>query len=256
MVVAEFRFDWCESLVGRYLITTNIGRPEIGTIWESGRHTVTALQSIDDIFLEKENKAQLIRTARSFSELADGLHAGQWVNLDKARFKSLYLSLTPARQREIIQPARLLWLLNTNQTARIFCEGRPGGILVYFADSENRVIHQFDLNTHRKYASDGFFSGALEMLEGFAGNIYGVDRFFEAVFRLPPEIIPELIPNSDTLLSQSGTIDRVGIGNAAEEGVIRIGFEFSHLGERRVVTTRAQEWAVWQLNLILKGTGH
>ncbi len=256
LVVAEFRFDWCESLVGRYLMTTNTNRPEIGAIWETGHHTISARQSIDGIIIEKENKKQHLRTARSFSELAQALSAGQWVNLDKAQFKALYLSLTLARQRDLIQPARLLWLLNTDQTSRIFCEGRSGGVLVYFIDSQNRVIHQFDLDTHHQFNKREDVSGPLETLDGFAGNIYGADQFFDAVFRLPPEMIPDLIPNGEELLSEQGRLERVGIANAAEDGVIRLGFEFVRLGERRVVTARAREWAVWQLSLTLKGADH
>jgi len=54
-------------------------------------------------------------------------------------------------------------------------------------------------------------------------------------------------------LTRTGTIDRVGIWNFSEQGYIRLGFEFSRLGVTRVVQVRAREWAVWQLNLILKG---
>ncbi|WDP92106.1 MAG: hypothetical protein HUN04_21240 [Desulfobacter sp.] len=252
LVVAEFRFDWCETLAGRFLLSTNQNRPETGSIWESGRHTVSARQSIEGIILEKKNVEQHLRTARSFAELGEGLGGEKWINLDKARFKQLYLALGASERRALIEPARLAWLLNGDRTSRIFCEGRPGGIIIYFIDSENRVIRQLNLDI-KKTGGPGEIPGRLETLEDFSGTIYPADRFFEAVFRLPEEMVPDLIPEGEALLTGTGTLDRVGIWNTAEDGYIRLGFEFVRLDQRRVVVARAREWAVWQLNLILKG---
>ena len=95
--------------------------------------------------------------------------------------------------------------------------------------------------------------GPLDSLAGFSGTIYPADRFFEAVFKLSPDMVPDLIQDAETLLSQPGTIERVGIWNSAELGYIRLGFEFSRLGQTRVIQVRIREWAVWQLTLILKG---
>jgi len=255
LLVSEFRFDWCETLAGRFLMSTNASRPETGSIWETGRHTANARNSLNDIIHRKINVEKNVRSAASFTELAKGLGAGQWVNMDKEQFKQLYLSMPPHARQSLIEPARLVWLLNGSTTARVFCEGRLGGIKIYFIDSGNRVIRFIDLDSGEMEdfprAGDG--PGRLDTLSGFSGTIYPADRFFEAVFKLPQDMVPDLIQDADTLLNQPGTIERVGIWNSTEFGYIRLGFEFSRLGQIRVVQVRAREWAVWQLNLILKG---
>ncbi len=255
LLVSEFRFDWCETLVGRFLMSTNADRPETGSIWETGRHTRNARNSLNDIILRKINMEKNVRSAGSFIELANGLGAGEWVNLDKERFKQLYLSLPPHARQTLIEPARLVWLLNGSTTARIFCEGRVGGIKIYFIDSGNRVIRQMDLDDGKmeNFSGAGDAPGSLDSQPGFSGTIYPADLFFEAVFKLPQDMVPDLIQDAETLLDQPGTLSRVGIWNSAELGYIRLGFEFSRLGQTRVVEVRAREWAVWQLTLILKG---
>ncbi|HCY83891.1 MAG TPA: hypothetical protein DHV36_02020 [Desulfobacteraceae bacterium] len=255
VVASEFRFDWVEKLAGRYLISTNESRPETGSIWETGRHAVNAHHSLDQIIIKNETARQTVREADSFQSLARGLGAGEWANLDKDRFRQLYLSLPRIRRNALIEPARLVWLLNGTLTDRIFCEGRMGGIKIYFIDSGNRVIHSIDLDDTdaAKSPETSQTAATLDTLPGFSGRIYPAGLFFDAVFKLPQDMVPDLISDAQALLSRTGTIQRVGIWNASENGFITLGFEFVHLGEHEVVQIRAREWAVWQLGLILKG---
>jgi hypothetical protein len=181
---------------------------------------------------------------------------GEWVTLDKSHFKDLYRTLPLTHARQILEPARLIWLLNGDVTDRIFCEGLKNGIKIYFITTENRVIHQIELTqdtltaiTEKKYLKHG----TLESFDEFSGRIYPVNRFFDAVFKLPPEMIPDLLPDTGLLLDQEGVISRVGIWNEAQDGFIRLGFEFRHLNGVRVLFVNAREWTVWQLGLILKG---
>ncbi|MBG0780624.1 MAG: hypothetical protein H0S81_11940 [Desulfotignum balticum] len=118
------------------------------------------------------------------------------------------------------------------------------------------MIHQIELTqdaltaiTEKKYLKPG----TLEAFDEFSGRIYPVNRFFDAVFKLPAEMIPDLLPDTDLLLDQEGVISRVGIWNEAEDGFIRLGFEFRHQTGVRVLFVNAREWTVWQLGLILKG---
>jgi len=181
LMVSEFRFDWCETLAGRFLMSTNKTRPEIGSIWDRGRHTVNARQLLNEIILRKASVEKNVRSADSFTQLAKELGAGEWVNLDKDRFKQLYLSLSEPTRKGLIEPARLVWLLNGNTTARIFCEGRIGGIKIYFIDSGNRVLRQIDLDTRKMedIPRPGDIVGRLDTFPGFSGTIYSAARFFE-----------------------------------------------------------------------------
>lgn len=257
VVVSEFRFDWCERLVGNYLSSTNETRPENGAIWEAGRHMVNALQSLDQMALARQSAMRTVRRADSFKDLAAELGPGEWANLDKERFRELYLSLPPYRQRHVVDPVRLVWLLNGGVTDRVFCEGRMGGIKIFFIDSRNRVVQQVDIDAQVLGSNSGpsVSQGSLDNIPEFSGRIYPAAIFFTAVSRLPGEMKSGLVQDTDALLSEKGSLDRVGVGNSAQGGFIGLGFEFGHLGESRVVEVKAREWAVWQLILVLKGEG-
>lgn len=257
MVVAEFRFDWCERLIGQYLATTNDTRPETGVVWETGRHTVKALETLDQMALERESAGRTVSKADSFVDLAAKLGPGEWANLDKDRFRQLYLELAAYRRKQVMDPVRLVWLLNGGDTDRIFCEGRVGGMKIFFIDTENRVIQQLDLDSKTLGNGGGkaFAHGTLDTMPQFSGRIYSAARFFSAISQLPPDMVSDLIPDAEALLAQNGTLERVGVENASQDGIILLGFEFRLLGESRVVEVKAREWAVWQLILVLKGGG-
>jgi hypothetical protein len=256
LVFSEFRFDWGEQLLGTFLVSTNETRPEKGVIWELGRDTITAHESLHKIIDRKSSTRRFAHQADSFSEISHRLIPGEWVTLDKAHFKRLYRSLSLTHARQIMEPARLIWLLNGNVTDRIFCEGLKNGMKIYFITAENRVVHQIDLrqDTLAAIARKQYLEpGRLEEFEEFSGRIYPAEQFFGAVCKLPPEMIPDLLPDTDLLLDQDGTIVRIGIWNEARAGFIQLGFEILHQGEIRVLFIKAREWAVWQLGLVLKG---
>lgn len=257
VVATEFRFDWCERLVGNYLSSTNDARPENGAIWDAGRHMVNAMQSLDQMALARERSGQTVRTADSFADLAAKLGPGEWANLDKDRFRELYLALPAYRRRHVVDPVRLVWLLNGGVTDRIFCEGRMGGIKIFFIDTRNRVVQQVDLDAQilGNNGSRSIIPGILDNAPDFFGRIYPASLFFTAVSRLPEEMRSDLILDTQDLLSEKGVLDRVGVGNSVQDGFIGLGFEFRHLGETRVVEVKAREWAVWQLMLLLKAEG-
>ncbi len=256
LVFSEFRYDWCEKLLGNFLASTNEARPEKGAIWELGRDTINAHQSLNKIISRKSDTRQFAHKAASFSDLSARLIPGEWVILEKDQFKRLYSSLPLTHARQIMEPARLIWLLNADVTDRIFCEGLKNGMKIYFINAENKVVQNIDLkeNTLDIIADKKYLEpGRLEKFDGFAGRIYPAEQFFNAIFKLPQEMIPDLLPDTDLLLDQDGTILRIGIWNEAKDGFIQLGFEFFHQGRPRVLFVNAREWAVWQLGLVLKG---
>lgn len=255
-VFSEFRFNWIEKVVGTYLASTNASRPETGAIWETGKQTSSAHDYLNQIIDQQKNVEQTAQSAQSFSNLASGLLPGQWVTLEKEQFKELYLTLEPLAASNFMEPAQLVWLLNGRDLERIFCEGIENGIKIYFIDSQNRVIHQIDMkkdDIQRLETSEKAITGTLNDMEEFSGRIYPAKNFFDAVFGLPKEIIPDLMQNPQALLKQKGQMTRVGIWNAAENGYIILGFEFSDGGSTKVLLLKGREWAVWQLSLNLKG---
>lgn len=258
VVFSEFRFDWFENIVGSYLVSTNVSRPETGTVWEAGKQSATAHEVLNEIISKKENTRLSVHQAVTFLDLASGILPGEWVTLEKQQFKKLYLTLEKSVADKIIEPAKLVWLLNGRSLDRIFCEGISGGIKIYFIDSENRVIKQIDLDKEDLLAietGEQSVPGELENMEGFSGRIYPAEIFFDAVFKLPADILPDLMADPDRLLKQEGKIRKVGIWNEVKNGYIKLGFEFEGKQGKQVVFIKGREWAVWQLSLNLKGEG-
>ncbi len=255
-VFSEFRFDWVEKTVGTYLISTNELRPETGVIWETGKHAANAHEFLNNMVSKKEDARKTVHTADSFSALVSSLNSGEWVTLEKHHFKTLYLALDRGAAAKIIEPAQLVWLLNGPLLDRIFCEGVSDGIKLYFIDSDNRVIKQIhlkNLDILEIETGEVPLLGGLDRIEEFSGRIYSADHFFNALFNLPQDILPDLMVDPEILLKQEGKIIRVGIWNEAENGYIKLGFEFEENNQSSVVFVKGREWAVWQLSLNLKG---
>ncbi len=256
IVFSEFRFDWFENIVGSYLSSTNEFRPEKGAIWEAGKQTSNAHEYLNKIISKKEDTLQNVHQASTFASLAEGILPGEWVTLDAGQFKKLYLTLENSTALKIIEPAKLVWLLSGSSLDRIFCEGTESGIKIYFIDSENRVIKQIDLRKEEIIQIENGekpISGKLTDMEGFLGRVYPAKAFFDALFKLPADIIPDLMSNPEILLEQDGKIVNIGIWNEAENGYIKIGFEFDRPEGKQIVFIKGREWAVWQLSLNLKG---
>ena len=60
LAATEFRFGWLENAVGAYLVSTNSGRPESGTIWDQGRQSELARQTLSQ-YMNQRQDAGLIR---------------------------------------------------------------------------------------------------------------------------------------------------------------------------------------------------
>lgn len=262
LVISELRFDWCETMIGRYLAAINEIRPETGAIWEAGEQSSKAHTYLATIIEERQNAARYAQEATSLSELASGILPGQWANVDKEHFKRLYLSLPQETASDLISPTRLIWLYGGPRLHdgkglhRIFCEGKAKGLEIFFLDDQNRVLHHIDLTQKRLHALERGnepITGVLEDYPEFQGRIYPADLFFDAVFKLPDEMLPDLIHTPQTLLESRGEIVRIGIWNEVESGYIRLGFELEIDDVRKVKLIRAREWVIWRLSSLLTG---
>ena len=257
-VISELRFDWCESMIGAYLASINNSRPETGAVWEAGRQTSRAHTYLKNITDGRQNAARHAQEASSFVELASKILPGQWAGIDKNHFKRLYLDLPDSMAQELIMPAELIWIFSGTGLQRIFCEGKSGGLDIFFLNPNNRVIKQITLkkaDLERLEKDEAASPGHLEEIPGFEGRIYPASVFFNALLQLPKEIIPDLITNTDMLLNQEGEIVRAGIWNEVDAGYIKLGFEFKNDTKTSVLFIKGREWAVWRLSMKLMGGG-
>ena len=256
-IYSEFEYNWGEKIIGIYLASTNEQRPEKGTIWESGKQAFKAHKDLYNIISKNEDIRETAGKALSFTELLSGIKAEEWLTLEKKQIKSLYQSLEKSLAFKLINPAKLIWLLNNGRVERIFCKGTEDGARIFFVDADNRVIQEIEIRKkeisapenkeQRKYSN-------LNQIPGLKERIFPAKIFFEALLELPDDIIPDLISNPELLLNQDGTITRVGIDNEAVSGYITIGFEFSTFESSQIVFIKGREWAVWQLLLKIQET--
>ncbi|MBF0468562.1 MAG: hypothetical protein HQK61_06715 [Desulfamplus sp.] len=256
LIISELRFDWCELMIGRYLASLNASRPETGAVWKAGEQSSRAHTFLKNIIQERQNAARYAQEATSFAELASGILPGQWANIDKDHFKRLYLAIPPAAASELITPADLIWLFGRGTLTRIFCEGKPYGLEIFFLNSENRVLRQITMNKTRMEKvekNEATFKGTLEQIPEFEGRIYPAELFFKVLLELPQDIIPDLVTTPQKLLNEQGIITRAGIWNEASSGYIKLGFELKENGKSVVLFMRAREWAVWRLSSKLTG---
>ncbi|MCK5542892.1 MAG: hypothetical protein KAI40_09375 [Desulfobacterales bacterium] len=258
-VFSEFRYNWCEGVIGSYLALTNSTRPETGTIWETGDKTSIANNNLKEIIDKQRDTKQHALKSTSFMELASGVQPGEWINLDKEHFKKMYLKLPDFAANRLIPSVKLLFLLNNPKLDRIFIEGHGGRDLkIFFLNSDNLVLESIEINQEifetpemgNKFVVDA----SLDDFEQFKNRIYPASQFFKAMMDLSFDKINDLIEGPNILLEKEGKIIRAGIWNETESGYIKLGFEYKHNEKTNVLIVNGREWAVWELVINLKGS--
>ena len=254
--VSELRFDWCEQLIGRFLLSTNSHRPESGAIWEKGHRTATALQTLNQIITDKQSVQRQAREARSFSQIAQTLAQGHDVILAASHFQTLYNALPPERAGELLSPYSLIRMRSQGKWDRTFFEPADQGLTIYFLNRDNRVLHQLQLETLLLESIEQDESERRENLEHlpqFSGRIYGAEQFFTVLEEMPEDIQRQIIPWPEKLLKTPGHIQRVGVSDEVISGHIEIGLEMEDARRTRVVLVKGRDWAVARLRSVLEG---
>lgn len=256
IMISELRFDWVEQTLGAFLAKTNDKRPESGLIWEISHQAETARRSLEKIITERQTSQREARGANSFIEIASFLSPDQGVMLSPERFRTLFLKLPASIAQEIISPFEILKILNNGLLARTYFEKQENGLLVFFLDSENRVLFQLAITSNQLdliAQGERSIEGSLEEFSKFNNRIYPSGIFFSALESLPGDVRENVVPMPEILLNLSGQITRIGISDEAVSGNIEIGFEITSGGESRLILLSGREWAVWQLRSLLEG---
>jgi hypothetical protein len=254
--ILELRFDWIERLLGSYLVTTNTGRPESGSIWEKSHQTRTARQTLEQIITDRQALQREARSAASFTQIAASVTAQNGVMLSADHFRQLYMRLAPTIAQEIISSLDLLAIISKGQWHRTYFEKSGSGLTVYMLDADNRVLRQLQLSSvllSQLQRGEMTLAESLDELPNFKNRIYTADQFFESLESFHEEARHSVLPHPELLLAVPGQIVRVGISDETQAGFIELGFEFFADNERRVLVVQGQEWAVWRLRAHLEG---
>lgn len=256
--ISELRFDWIEQVMGSYLVSTNLSRPESGAIWEIDRKTTTAQQALEQIVTDRQTLQREALGATSFTEIATHVSLDQGVMVSSDLFRSLYLKLPMEIAQEIASPLELLRLFSDVRLDRVYFTKTGDGVEIYLLDFENRVLKKFRIRSDLLYIiqqSEAEPKGPLEDLPNFKNRIYLAGRFFEALDSLPEEVRRGILPQPERFLNISGSITRVGISDEAVSGFIELGLEVEDASGIRVILIQAREWAVWPLRSQLEDKG-
>jgi hypothetical protein len=73
-----------------------------------------------------------------------------------------------------------------------------------------------------------------------------------ALDSLSPETQRGVLPHPGAILAAEGTPVRVGFSDEVSADMIRIGIEMDRPQGRQVILTMGQEWAVWQVRMLLE----
>jgi hypothetical protein len=255
LLVLEFRFDWMEKALGSYLATTNQKRPETGLIWETAHNTQQALDSLDEITIDRETVQRNARGANDLSDIASLIADGQSVMISSDHFRSLYMKLARSIASRILSPTELLQLLGENQWERTYIRKIGARLSIYLIDRDNRVLREIVVpddvlvQIERPHT---VFEGSLEKWGARPEETYPADLFFSALDSLPDDIQNEILVQPERILNESGRPVRVGFSPQLQTVWVDIGYELEDGSQRRVYVLPAREWALWQLRTVLE----
>lgn len=256
LLATEFRFDWLESAIGRYLVTTNSMRPESGTIWEQGHQSDQARQALSQYTDQRREAQQEALQAVTMGQVVAGVTDERGAMISASRFVELYLKLPPVLSHEIVSPYILLNRLSGGQWQRTFFERRDRQIAVYLLDRHSQVLHRFDVGpglVELIQRGEVAIQTGLNQLSDFAANIYPADQFFDALNRLSPEEREGVIAHPEELLRINGRIVHVGISNDPSGDAVDLGFEVEEAGGTKVILTQGRVRDVRRLQWELDG---
>lgn len=255
IIISEVRFSWVEVLAGRYLAVTNRHRPESGSVWEQGHLKQVATQTLEQMVTRQLTAQREAREATSLEQLIEGLSASQGTMVSAGHFKTLFSQIPEAVGRTLFSPILMLRISAEKSWDRVYLERENGQVGIYLLDRGNNVLSYTTL-TDRQLSLAGsqppLLPGKLDDQAEFAGRVYAADRFFMALDTLPPETQQGVLTRPGAILAVEGTPVRVGVSDEVNADMIRIGIEIETPQGPQILLATGQEWAVWQVRMLLE----
>ncbi len=244
LMATEFRFDWIENAVGAYLVTTNGDRPQSGAIWDQGRQTDSARQTLAQYLTQRQSSQREAQRADSLAQVVASIQGERGAMISAEHFVALYTKLPPILSHEMVSPYTLLAHLSSGQWQRTFFERQDQQLLVYFLDGQNQVLHRISIGpgllSHIERGEVAINSG-LDHLADFADHIYPAKRFFEVLNTFPADVRQGIVAHPEDLLRVSGRIVRVGISEVTIANAVDLGFEVQDVEGPKVILMQAQQ---------------
>ncbi len=250
LVATEFYFNWCENMVGTYLVSTNGQRPQSGAIWDQGHQADSARQTLSQYATQIQGAQQEARSATSLGQVVAGIAPDQGAMISAAHFIELYLKLPPVLSHEIISPFTLLTHLSQGQWRRVFFERQDQQLTIYFLDAQNQVLHRLVVGAgllEHIQSGEVAIQSSLYHLADFAAHIYSAETFFNSLNDLPDGVRKGVIAHPEELLRLSGRLVRVGISSQTVAGTVDLGFEVEDIQGPKVILMQGRQADVERL---------
>ncbi|MBT8342292.1 MAG: hypothetical protein HKP58_05420 [Desulfatitalea sp.] len=254
IVATELLFDWAEKAVGAYLVTTNEFRPESGAIWEQGRQSDTARQTLAEYADRRRHSQRQVRQADTLGRLLDGVDAAQGAMVSADHFLELYLKLPPVLSHQIVSAHDLLALTASGRWARTFLEHQGRDMRIYLLDDRNQVVHRLNIDAnllvHVK-RGEVAVGATLDRISDFAAHIYPAERFFRTLNTFDELARARIVADPEALLRLKGRIQRVGISEVTFGESVDLGFEVAAVEGPKVILMQGVAGDVRRLQRVL-----
>lgn len=215
-VVMEFRVNYVERAIGRYLTWHNADRQEAGQIWETVTKSEEVQQQLDDLVQDRRAQVSLDEQVASLAELITMVTEREQVILTRDRFLEIYNQMPVYQSALIVEPVQLLQLTGSLEGwQRVLIESSSGELIIYLVDGNNEVL------TERRLAADYvtyYMSGAdTRALDAGAATQLGgqepypAEVFYSAWAKLPVDQREGIPLSSDNLLSWRYRLQRVAV---------------------------------------------
>ncbi|MBW7997437.1 MAG: hypothetical protein FVQ81_12855 [Candidatus Glassbacteria bacterium] len=252
-VVLEFRINYVERSIGRYLTWHNAGRQEAGQIWETVSLSEEVQQQLDELVADRRAQVSLDEQVDDLVQLIQMAREREQVLLSRDRFLEIYNRMPSYQSALIIEPLQLLELIGSLEGwQRTLIEFEGGDMLFFLVDGTNSVLQERRLDAD--YVTF-YMSGAGSRPFGrdrddiSAAEPYPPDVFYDAWAGLPGEQRSGIPLSNDELIAWRYRLLRVGVNlrNLVGERT-EIAFELS--GDQGLTTVRVLGRSLAVLHLV------
>ena len=240
-VGVEFRYNYVENAIGRYLAWHNSGRQASGQIWESVSVSEDVQKKLDDLVRTRRQETAVETPVASLDELIQEVFFREKLVITRDQFIEMYLRFPLYHSAMIIDPVEMLEMIsaltNWQRTLVVF---EQGDLYFYLVDGLNNVLEQRSLSSeYINYflAEKDSRSFGLDAFNSFRGANYPADIFYDAWALLTPGQRSGIPLSNEELIAWRYRLQQVGVNHRTLIGDrMELGFELS--GDEGLTTVR------------------
>jgi hypothetical protein len=237
----EFRYNYVENAIGRYLAWHNSGRQASGQIWESVSVSEDVQKQLDDLVRTRRQETAVETPVGSLDELIQEVFFREKLVITRDQFIEMYLRFPLYHSAMIIDPVEMLEMIsaltNWQRTLVVF---EQGDLYFYLVDGLNNVLEERSLSSeYINYflAEKESRSFGLDAFSSFSGAHYPADIFYDAWALLAPGQRSGIPLSNEELIAWRYRLQQLGVNHRTLIGDrMELGFELS--GDEGLTTVR------------------